>query len=316
MSRIGAHMSIAGGLPLAVDRAVLHGCEALQVFTRSTGQWRARPLPDAEVSAFRARIDAAGIGPAVAHASYLINVAAPPGPLRRQSLVALGDELDRAERLGLLGVVLHPGAAIGASERVAVDRVASALRQVLRPRRRGRAKVLLEHTAGQGSTLGWRFEQLAMMIAALDGADRVGVCLDTCHLLAAGYDIRSKAAFDQTIRDFNRIVGLDRLALMHLNDSRTALGSRVDRHQHIGQGHVGLEGFGFVVRDRRFRELPMVIETPKTAARTAGVALDFFDVMNLTRLRELRGDPDKISGAGAACRPPPGGPLRRDRRRR
>jgi deoxyribonuclease-4 len=303
MARIGAHMSIAGGLPIAVDRAALHGCEALQIFTRSTGQWRSRPLADAEVAAFKRRRDETGIGPALAHASYLINVASPAGPLRTQSLAALGEELDRAERLGLLGVVVHPGAAMGATERKAIERVVTGLRAVLRSRRAQRTKVLLEHTAGQGSTLGWRFEQLAAIIAGLDGSPRVAVCLDTCHLLAAGYDIRTESGYRRTIRAFDRIVGLDRLAVMHLNDSRMPLGSRVDRHQHIGQGFVGFTAFGLLVRDPRLRDVPMVIETPKALSGRGTALLDPYDVMNLSRLRELRrpGEGD-FSGAGGASR--------------
>lgn len=285
MPRLGAHMSIAGGLPRAVDRAALHGCSALQIFTRSTGQWRSRPLPDAEVRAFRARLAATGIWPAVSHASYLINLAAPEGPLRAQSLEALHDEVDRAARLGLLGVVLHPGAAVGQDVQLAIANIAAGLRTVLRARRR--TMILLEGTAGMGSNLGWRFEHLRDIIAQVNGASRVGVCLDTCHLHAAGYDIVSSEGYRRTFAQFDRLVGLDRLRVFHLNDSLRPFGSRVDRHTHIGQGTLGLAPFARLLHDRRFADLPMLLETPKRESSRNGVALDEDDVRNLKVLKEL-----------------------------
>lgn len=297
MRRLGAHMSIAGGLPRAVDRARLHGCTALQIFTRSCGQWRSRVLPDAEVLAFRQRLDEAGIGSAVSHASYLINLAAPPGPLRAQSIEALGDEIDRAERLGLLGVVLHPGAATGQPEADALANIADGLRAVLRARRTGRTMILLEHTAGQGSTLGWRFEHLRTVLEHLDGAPRVGVCLDTCHLHAAGYPLDPQAGYLRTMRSFDRLVGLDRLRVLHLNDSRKPAGSRVDRHAHIGEGTLGLEAFRRILCDRRLRKLPMLLETPKAIARGTTVVLDDYDVRNLATLRSLCPGAEVVAGA-------------------
>lgn len=287
MPRLGAHMSIAGGLPRAVDRAALHGCEALQIFTKSCGQWRARPLPPEEVAAFRARSEETGIGPAIAHASYLINLGTADETLRLRSVGSLGEEIDRAESLGLAGVVLHPGAATSGDDAAAIALVGRSLREVLRPRRRGRVRILLEHTAGQGRSLGWRFEQLAAMIEAVEGHARIGVCLDTCHLVAAGYALHTDRGYADTMRAFGRSVGFDRLAALHLNDSKTPLGSRVDRHAHIGEGAVGLEAFRRIVNDRRFAGLPMVIETPKTISKGTGVAHDALDARNLATLRSL-----------------------------
>lgn len=288
MPLLGAHMSIAGGLPLAVDRAVLHGCQALQIFAKNASQWRGREVAAEEVQDFRRRVERAGLAPVVSHASYLINLATTSDTLRRQSLAAMGDEIDRAEALGLLGVVLHPGCYTSGTEEQGLTLVAEALGLVLAERPRGRAVVLLEHTAGQGTSLGRTFEQLAAIIDQAAGHHRLGVCLDTCHLLASGYDIASPAGYRSTFRSFERTVGLDRLRAFHVNDSRMPLGSRVDRHTHIGQGHVGLEPFRWLVNDRRFRTLPMLLETPKTSKRAvATVALDPFDEQNLNTLRGL-----------------------------
>jgi deoxyribonuclease IV len=200
----------------------------------------------------------------------------------------MGDELDRAEALGLLGVVLHPGCYTSGSESEGLALIASALVELLRARRRGKTMVLLEQTAGQGTSLGANFEQLAAIIAAMRGHARIGVCLDTCHLLASGYDIASAEGHDRTFEQFGRIVGFDRLKVFHLNDSKKPLGSRVDRHEHIGQGCLGLETFRRIVNDHRFRELPMLLETPKEEGPAkAPHVVDRFDERNLARLRGL-----------------------------
>ncbi len=281
-------MSIAGGLPNAVIRAAAHGCEALQIFTKSSGQWRARPLPPQEIAEFRAHVEATGIQPVFAHASYLINLATASPPLRAQSIAAFGEEMDRADSLGLDGVVVHPGACTSGTERDAIALVADALRAVLRTRRRQRSMILLEHTAGQGTSVGHRFEHLAAILDRLNGSPRVGVCLDTCHLLAAGYDIVSPASYRETFRQFDRLVGLDRLKVFHLNDSKKPCRSRVDRHEHIGRGCLGLDTFARLLNDRRFAGMPMLLETPKTEGRTRGIAeVDPLDAMNLKTLRGL-----------------------------
>jgi deoxyribonuclease IV len=290
MPRFGAHMSVAGGLPLAVERAVVHGCEAFQIFAKNASQWRGRVLPRSEIREFRAKVNASGLRPVVSHASYLINLASTDRALRRQSLDAMADEIDRAEALGLLGVVLHPGCYTAGSEAEGLELIADGLYQLLRERRRGKTMILLEQTAGQGTALGSTFEQLASIIAKMNEHRRVGVCLDTCHLLAAGYDLCSPEGYASTFTRFERLVGFERLVLFHLNDSKRPLGSRVDRHEHIGQGFLGVEAFRRLVNDRRFRGLPMLLETPKTEGRSpTRVEVDTLDEMNLNQLRALVG---------------------------
>jgi deoxyribonuclease IV len=287
MLRIGAHMSVAGGVSKAVERAALHGCEALQIFTKNASRWVSPPLERAEVRRFRDLIDRSGIAPAVSHASYLINLATTDPVLRRMSIDAFGDELDRAHALGLLGVVIHPGTCTAGSLEDALRLIADAVRTAFQARPRRKTMVLFEHTAGQGRTVGHRFEHLAAIVAALDGSPRAGVCLDTCHLLAAGYDITTEEGYRDTFAEFDRLVGLDRLRAFHANDSKRPCGSRVDRHEHIGDGCVGLEPFRRLLHDRRFTGLPLLIETEKTTdgGRSKGPVLDPLDVRNLETLR-------------------------------
>jgi deoxyribonuclease-4 len=289
MPRLGAHLSIAGGLPRAVDRAEASGCEALQIFTKSAGQWRGRELPEDEIGLFRKRIRQTRIRPVVAHNSYLINLAAADASLRRRSIAALGDELDRAEALALDGLVMHPGSYTSGSERRALKLIADGLAEILESRPDGTTQILLEHTAGQGTNLGYRFEQLAEIVDLLDSSPRVGVCLDTCHLLAAGYDICSEDGYDDTFRQFGRSVGFSRLKAFHLNDSKRPCGSRVDRHEHIGRGCLGLEPFRRILNDSRFARLPMLLETPKldTPLSRRRSDVDPLDRMNLDTLRSL-----------------------------
>jgi len=286
--RLGAHMSVAGGLPRAVDRAIAHRCDALQIFAKNASQWRGRVVSPEEVREFRAKVKASGIKPVVSHASYLINLATTIPALRRQSVEAMGDEMDRAEALGLLGVVLHPGCYTLGSEAEGLELIAEGLLELLKARRRGKTMVLLEHTAGQGTALGATFEQLASIIAKMNDHPRVGVCLDTCHLLASGYDICSPEGYASTFKQFGRLVGFDRLKVFHLNDSKKPLGSRIDRHEHIGAGCLGLEPFRRLVNDRRFRGLPMLLETPKTEGRSpTQIQIDPLDDRNLNTLRRL-----------------------------
>ena len=282
-------MSIAGGLPRAVDRAEASRCEALQIFTKSTGQWRARELSPAEVARFRERVDETGIRPVVAHNSYLINVAAAAPALRAQSIAALGEELDRAESLRLDGLVMHPGSYTTGTEEEGLRLIAKAISQLLAARPRARTRVLLEHTAGQGTNLGHRFEHLAAILERLDGSPRVGICLDTCHLLTAGYDLCTEQGYGDTFREFDRTVGLDRIKVFHLNDSKKPCGSRVDRHEHIGKGCLGLEPFRRLLNDPRFSTLPMLLETPKleTPESRRRSHVDPWDARNLRTLRKL-----------------------------
>jgi deoxyribonuclease-4 len=283
-------MSVAGGVSKAVERAVLHRCEALQIFSKNASQWRGKPLDPAEVGAFRRRIDETGITPVVSHASYLINLATTFPLLREQSMAAFVDELDRAETLGLLGVVIHPGTCTAGSEGDALRLIAEAIRRAFKARPRRRTMVLLEHTAGQGRTVGHRFEHLATILEHLDGSPRIGVCLDTCHLVASGYDIVSEAGYAETFAALDRLVGLDRVKVFHGNDSKKPCGSRVDRHEHIGKGCLGLAPFRRLLTDPRFADRPMLIETAKAtrSERPGAIVKDPFDVRNLATLRRLR----------------------------
>jgi deoxyribonuclease-4 len=282
-------MSVAGGLPFAIARAHIHQCETLQVFTKNASQWRARPLPSAEIAAFKEAAKKTGITPIVAHASYLINIATANPTLRGQSIASLGEEVDRAEALGLLGVVLHPGARMTRPVAEAISLAAQALDHVLKERPRGKTMILIEHTAGQGSTMGASFEEIAGMLDGVKNGKRLGVCLDTCHLLAAGYDLCTEEGYRATFATFEDLIGLDRLKVFHLNDSKKPCMSRVDRHEHIGKGCIGLEPFRRLVNDKRFAQLPMIIETEKTEWRDRNkVEIDPLDEMNLSTLRALR----------------------------
>jgi deoxyribonuclease-4 len=281
-------MSVAGGVPRAVARAVAHQCQALQIFAKNANQWRGRMLPPEEIREFRQAAAASGITPVVSHASYLINLATTNRGLRRQSLEAMADEIDRAEALGLFGVVLHPGCYTSGDRARGLSLTADGLLALFAGRRRGRTMVLLENTAGQGTSLGATFEDVREIIDQTKAHRRVGVCLDTCHLVAAGYDITSAAGYERTFEQFDRTVGFDRLKAFHLNDSKKPLGSRVDRHTHIGEGFVGLEAFRRLVNDRRFEGLPMLLETPKTEGRPRGpIEVDPLDERNLGTLRAL-----------------------------
>ena len=282
-------MSVAGGLPFAIARAQVHKCETLQIFSKNASQWRARPLPPHEIAAFRAAARDTGISPIVAHASYLINLATTSDTLRAQSIAALGEEVDRAEALGLLGVVLHPGARMAAPTEQALSLISTALTAVLKARPRGKTMILLEHTAGQGSTMGSTFEEIAAMIRKVKNNKRLGVCLDTCHLLASGYDLCTEAGYRATFDKFEALIGFDRLKVFHMNDSKKPCMSRVDRHEHIGKGCIGLEPFRRLLNDPRFDHLPMILETEKSDWREKGkVVIDPLDEMNLNTLRSLR----------------------------
>jgi deoxyribonuclease-4 len=282
-------LSIAGGLPRAVDRARASRCDALQIFTKSAGQWRARPLPVEEIERFRQRVAETDIRPVVAHNSYLINLATAQSELRAQSIAALGEELDRAAALGLDGLVMHPGSFTSGTESDGLRLIAEALERLLSERPDGTTQILLEHTAGQGTNLGHRFEHLAQIIERVGGTPRIGVCIDTCHLLAAGYDICSAQGYRQTFEMFDRIIGIERLRLFHLNDSKKPCGSRVDRHEHIGKGCLGLEPFRMLLNDPRFANHPMLLETPKleTPESRRHSDVDPWDARNLRTLRKL-----------------------------
>ncbi len=263
MPRFGAHMSIAGGVERAVDRIRQVGGEALQIFTRNQRQWQTPPLSDEAAARFRSSCGQWGEWPVVAHGSYLVNLAAINPEVEKKSRACLVEELNRCARLGIGALIIHPGAHMGAGTAAGVQRLAANLDRVLAAADAPATRILLETTAGQGTSLGGRFEELAAIIGASRYPERLAVCLDTAHIFAAGYDFRTRQSFEATFAAFHRIIGLDRLRAIHLNDSMRQLDSRVDRHQHIGQGAIGVEGFRLLVNDPRFAELPMILETPK-----------------------------------------------------
>jgi deoxyribonuclease-4 len=271
-------MSISGGLDKAVIRGQEIGCEAIQVFTKNSNQWKAKPLTSSEVSAFRDACQAAGIGPVIAHSAYLINLAAPDEALYERSIQAFIDELQRCELLGIPYLVVHPGAHMGAGEEQGLKRIAAAIDRIHRATPHLQAAITLEVTAGQGTVLACKFEHFAAILDQVEAPERLGFCLDTCHLLAAGYDFRTRQGYDRMMQAWDDQVGIERIRVIHLNDSKKDLGSRVDRHEHIGQGYIGTIGFEFMLNDRRLAALPMVLETPKD---------DNADVRNLATLRSL-----------------------------
>ncbi len=294
MPLLGAHMSIAGGLHNALLAAQAHGCETVQLFTKNASQWNAAPLTDEAVRVFRRILRKTHLRLPIVHDSYLINLASPDKAIYRRSIEAFLDELDRAERIGARYLVMHPGAFINTDEETGLKRIAAALDEAHRRRPNDRVMVLLETTAGQGTTLGHRFEHLARILSLVAQPRRLGVCLDTCHIFAAGYALTPETEYRATFRAFDRLIGLSRLKAFHLNDSRRPQGSRVDRHAHIGGGHLGLEPFRLLLNDRRFRNRPMVLETPKEE----GDAKDM-DAVNLATLRNLMEGPAKeLSSAG------------------
>jgi deoxyribonuclease-4 len=276
---VGAHMSIAGGIHLAFDRGMRAGCLTLQVFLKNSTQWKGKALADPDRLRFKEAEARSGIRPVLAHSSYLINLASPDAALRRRSLDAFLDELERARFLDVPFLILHPGSHMGVGERQGILWIAEGLDQALE-KVGPPVKVLLENTAGQGTSIGYRFEHLAAILGLMRQAGRVGVCIDTCHTFAAGYDIRTIGGYERTIDEIDRLIGLKHVCAFHVNDCRKELGSRVDRHTHIGQGFLGLGAFRLLVNDTRFADTPKILETPK------GEDLKE-DIMNLATLRRL-----------------------------
>jgi len=261
--RLGAHESIAGGLHKALDRALAVGCEALQLFVESSRSWKTKPLSEEEIRLFRGKAVKSEIYPILAHASYLINLAAPDNILWQKSCRTFINELERCEALGIRYLIIHPGSHMGKGEAEGLKRVAQALDKAFTVTSGFQVRILLETTAGQGTSLGYRFEHLAWLIENTSNKNRIGICLDTCHIFAAGYDIRTPESYEATMDEIDKIIGLRHIHAIHLNDSKTPLGSRVDRHEHIGKGELGIEAFRLIVNDRRFSDLPGLIETPK-----------------------------------------------------
>jgi len=261
--RLGAHESISGGLHKAFDRAESAGCDAVQIFVKSNRSWAVKPLLEEDISQFKAKARETGIHPVVGHASYLLNLASPKEPLWIKSRDTLITELERCEALDVGWLVFHPGSHVGSGEEAGLARVAQALGEVHAATAGFRARILLETTAGQGTNLGYCFEHLAWLMEHAPEGERLGVCLDTCHVFAAGYELRTPEGYAETMEAFDQVIGLEQLEAIHLNDSKGDLGSRKDRHDHIGKGCIGLEGFSNLLNDPRLAGLPGLLETPK-----------------------------------------------------
>jgi deoxyribonuclease-4 len=280
MPLLGAHISIAGGLEKAFDRLESLGAEALQIFTANQRQWQTRAVHPEAAETFRRKWELLGKPPIAAHGSYLVNLAVPDGEILKRSIGAFSDELRRADTLGISYLIMHPGCHLGQGIRQGLAHFTKNLDIAIDLSETDNVAVLLENTAGQGTCLGSTFEEIATVLAHSRHNSRLGVCFDTCHAYCAGYDFRDMETYDRSFSDFDEIIGLERLKFFHLNDSKRELGSRVDRHEHIGQGTIGLEAFRLVLNDFRFAHHPMVIETPKEE----GLAKD---LENLAILRTL-----------------------------
>lgn len=280
MTLLGAHMSISGGLSTAFDRGAAVGVNTMQIFTKNQNRWQQKPTPPEEIVRWAEKQAATGITPVVSHAAYLLNLGTPNDDLWAKSVDALVDELTRAEELKLLGVVFHPGAHMGTGEEAGLARIVAGINRAHTLTLGYKTLTLVESTAGQGTALGWRFEHLQAMLAGAEAPERLGFCLDTCHLFAAGYDLRTAETYEATLDEFDRLCGIERLKCFHFNDAKKPLGSRVDRHDHIGTGQLGLDAFRFILNDPRLVHIPKILETEKSEDMHE-------DVENLRVLREL-----------------------------
>lgn len=292
MPYFGVHESISGGHAHAVLAAGESGFDCVQLFSKNSSQWKTPPLEEQACKQFQQALQTHNIRFPLVHDSYLINLASAKEDLRQKSMTAFADELERTAALGITSIVMHPGSPTGDesanAENNGLQRIAEAFDTIFEQTKTSAPSVtvLLETTAGQGTNLGWKFEHLAQIIERSSNPDRLGVCVDTCHITAAGYSLDSPKAYDATFEQFDKIIGLDRLKAFHLNDSVKGIGSRVDRHAHIGRGTLGLEPFRFLVNDPRFAELPMYIETPKGTTESDNEIINW-DVVNLRILKSL-----------------------------
>ncbi|HUQ69702.1 MAG TPA: deoxyribonuclease IV [Planctomycetaceae bacterium] len=282
MPLLGAHMSIAGGYYKAVEAAAALGMDTVQLFTKNNNQWNAKPITDEDIRLFRDAMKASGLRKPCAHNSYLINLASPKDDLWRKSLDAMIVEVERAEALGLDGIVMHPGSFVESDELTGLGRIATAIDEIHQSTKGVHTELWLETTAGQGTNLGHRFEHLAAILGAVGEPERLGVCVDSCHIFAAGYPLQSPDEYQATMVEFDRVIGRNRIRAWHLNDSKKPLGSRVDRHEHIGEGCLGLEPFRHILNDPVFHKIPMYLETEK--CERDGEAMD---AINLRVLRGL-----------------------------
>ena len=277
---IGAHVSIAGGVQHALERGKATDCRTIQIFTKNANQWRAKPLTEEQIQEFKRLNKESGINPVVAHDSYLINLASPDPKKRGASKAALLDEMERVETLKIPYLVMHPGAHMGEGEASGIARIVKSLNELHEKTRGFSMKILLETTAGQGTNLGYRFEQIGAIMGDVSEPDRLGVCVDTCHIFAAGYDIRTAQGYEKTMERLFGEFGSDNVRCVHINDSLKPFESRVDRHAHIGEGEIGIEGFRCLMNDARFEKIPKILETPKGDH-------DEMDLKNLALLRSL-----------------------------
>jgi deoxyribonuclease-4 len=276
----GAHESIAGGVYKAIERGQQATCDTIQMFNKSNNQWRAAKLKPEEVETFFKLIEETGITVATSHTSYLINIGSPDKALGEKSYRSLKEEMERCETLKIPNLVMHPGSHVGSGEETSMNTICEYINRLFNELPNNHVTLLLETTAGQGTNLGCTFEQLAYMIDRVEDKDRIGVCLDTCHIFAAGYPLVDPKDYKKTMKQFDDIIGLDRLRIIHMNDSLKEFGSHRDRHEHIGKGFIGLEGFRNIVNDKRLKNIPMILETPKGEDLAE-------DIENLKVLRSL-----------------------------
>ncbi len=262
---LGAHTSIAGGVDKAIERAERIGCTAIQIFTKNSNQWKSSLIDENIVQTYKNLLSKSNIKIVISHDSYLINLAAKEKPLLEKSRQSFIEELQRCEQLGIEYLNFHPGAHTGAGEEEGIKTIAESINIALEKTRGYKVKAMLETTAGQGTSIGYRFEQLKKIIDLIEDKNRTAVCIDTCHIFAAGYDIRTAESCKKVFREFDEVIGLEYLKAFHLNDCKKELGSRVDRHEHIGKGFIGLEGFRYIMNEKKFNKIPKVLETPKGA---------------------------------------------------
>jgi deoxyribonuclease-4 len=278
---IGAHVSISGSIDRAIGRGEEIGCTAIQIFTKNANQWNSKPISPESIEAFKTAWRTSSIGPIISHDSYLINLAAPDDEKWLKSKSAFVDEMERCALLGVPDLVMHPGSHLKTGEDVGIERVALAFREIFQEAPES-VRVLIEITAGQGSNLGYKFEQIALIMEKVPQGN-FGVCFDTCHALAAGYDLTTAEGYGSVLSEFDRIIGCDMIKAFHVNDSKKGLGSHVDRHEQLGEGAVGIEGFRALMQDERFFPIPKILETPKGDD-------NLLDLRNLALLRDLTGE--------------------------
>lgn len=277
---LGAHTSISGGVETAIDRAVKLGFTAIQIFTKNNNRWKAKPISDKEAESFKKKWAASGIDFIVSHDSYLINLCAKDKSLLKKSRDAFIDELERCEQLGIPHLNFHPGSHTGLGEESGLKLIAESINLAHDKTKNFQVKSMLELTAGQGTALGYMFEQIARIIDMVDDKKRMTICIDTAHVFAAGYDIKNPKEYKKVIKEFNKVIGLERLKCIHMNDSKKELGSKVDRHEHIGKGFIGKEGFANIMNDKKLLNVPKILETPKGKDQKE-------DLINLGTLRKL-----------------------------